>query len=77
MRAITGDRLVLVSVGGIENAQDALARIRAGATLVQAYTGFVFGGPSWPGELNRQLAAEVRAAGVLRLQDLVGTEASV
>jgi dihydroorotate dehydrogenase len=66
---------VLVSVGGIENADDALARIRAGATLVQAYTGFVYGGPGWPAQINRGLAARVREAGVGRLQELVGSEA--
>ena len=76
-RAIAGERLVLVSVGGVETADDALARIRAGATLVQAYTGFVYGGPRWPGEVNRGLAGRVRDAGVRSIQDLVGSEARV
>ena len=75
VRAVAGDRLVLVSVGGIETPDDALARIRAGATLVQAYTGFVYGGPRWPGEINRGLARRVADAGVGSIQDLVGTEA--
>jgi dihydroorotate dehydrogenase len=75
VRAVTRGQLVLVSVGGIENADDALARIRAGATLVQAYTGFVYGGPGWPAQINRGLAARVREAGVGRLQELVGSEA--
>jgi dihydroorotate dehydrogenase len=43
-----GDAVTLVSVGGIATAEDARARIEAGATLVQAYTGFVYGGPLWP-----------------------------
>jgi dihydroorotate dehydrogenase len=71
-RAATRGRLVLVSVGGIENADDALARIRAGATLVQAYTGLIYGGPGWPAQVNRDLARRVREA--TRLQDLVGSE---
>jgi dihydroorotate dehydrogenase len=75
VRAIAGDRLVLVSVGGVETADDALARIRAGATLVQAYTGFVYGGPRWPAEINRGLADRVRDAGVGCIQNLVGSEA--
>lgn len=74
VRARTGDRLVLVSVGGVENADDALARIRAGATLVQAYTGFVLGGPRWPVEVNRGLVARLRSVGAERIQDLVGSE---
>jgi dihydroorotate dehydrogenase len=43
----TGDRLVLVAVGGIETADDANERLEAGATLVQAYTAFIYGGPRW------------------------------
>jgi len=42
------DALVLVSVGGIGSAQEAAFRLHAGATLIQAYTGFVYGGPLWP-----------------------------
>ncbi len=77
VRARTGDRLVLVSVGGVESADDALARIRAGATLVQAYTGFVYGGPGWPSAINRGLSERLRAVGAESVQDLVGTEARV
>jgi dihydroorotate dehydrogenase len=73
--AITDGRLVLVSVGGVETADDALARVRAGATLVQAYTGFVYGGPGWPRMINRGLAARVQAVGAATIQDLVATEA--
>jgi dihydroorotate dehydrogenase len=61
LRARAGGNLVLISVGGIENADDAWERIEAGATLVQAYTGFVYGGPLWPRRVNRELAR--RAAG--------------
>jgi dihydroorotate dehydrogenase len=64
LRARAGDDLVLISVGGIETAGDALERLEAGATLVQAYTGFVYGGPLWPRRLLRELAksAGARAA---------------
>src|ERR1700677_4772711 len=48
LRARTGDRLVLIAAGGIETPDDAWARLRAGATLVQAYTGFIYGGALWP-----------------------------
>ncbi len=56
LRARAGDDLVLISVGGIETADDVLERLDAGATLVQAYTGFVYGGPLWPRRVNRELA---------------------
>ncbi|HST39051.1 MAG TPA: quinone-dependent dihydroorotate dehydrogenase [Conexibacter sp.] len=72
LRARTGDELTLISVGGIESADDAWERIEAGATLVQAYTGFVYGGPLWPRAINRGLAARARAAGLSSVQDAVG-----
>src|SRR5829696_10138494 len=72
LRARTGGRLTLISVGGIETADDAWERIRAGATLVQAYTGFVYGGPLWPHRLNRGLARRVREAGLRSVQEAVG-----
>jgi dihydroorotate dehydrogenase subfamily 2 len=56
LRARAGDELVLISVGGVETADDVRERLEAGATLVQAYTGFVYGGPLWPRRINRQLA---------------------
>ena len=48
LRDRVGERLTLVSVGGIDSGAEARARLDAGATLVQAYTGFVYGGPAWP-----------------------------
>jgi dihydroorotate dehydrogenase len=56
LRARAGDRLVLIAAGGIETPQDAWERLRAGATLVQAYTGFVYGGPLWPRRMHAGLA---------------------
>ncbi|HEY4277559.1 MAG TPA: quinone-dependent dihydroorotate dehydrogenase [Conexibacter sp.] len=75
LRARTGGELTLISVGGIESADDAWERIEAGATLVQAYTGFIYGGPLWPRAVNRGLAARVHAAGLTSVQDAVGRTA--
>ncbi len=61
LRERAGDGLVLVSVGGVESADDAWERLQAGATLVQAYTAFVYGGPGWPRRVNRELAKRMRA----------------
>jgi dihydroorotate dehydrogenase len=76
LHARTDGELTLISVGGVESADDAWERIRAGATLVQAYTGFVYGGPLWPRRVNRGLAGRVRAAGFERVQDAVGIDAT-
>jgi dihydroorotate dehydrogenase len=56
LHARAGDKLVLIGAGGIETADDARDRLEAGATLVQAYTGFVYGGPFWPRRINAKLA---------------------
>jgi dihydroorotate dehydrogenase len=62
LHARVGDRLVLISVGGIATADDAWERLQSGATLVQAYTGFVYGGPLWAWRVNRTLARRRRVA---------------
>jgi dihydroorotate dehydrogenase len=49
--------LTLIGVGGISGADDARERLEAGADLVQAYTGFVYGGPLWPRRVVRGLGA--------------------
>jgi len=74
LRARVGTRLVLVAVGGIETAEDAYARIRAGATLVQGYSAFIYEGPGWPKRLQRGLAAKLRAEGFARLSDAIGAD---
>jgi len=58
----TGDRLVLIAAGGIETADDAWARLEAGATLLQAYTAFIYEGPLWPRRVHRGLARHLTHA---------------
>ena len=75
LRARVGDRLVLVAAGGIETPDDAWERIRAGATLLEGYTGFIYGGPLWPRRVHSGLASRAREAGFASVQDAVGTSA--
>jgi dihydroorotate dehydrogenase len=49
-------RLPVVSVGGIMSAADALVRLDAGADLIQVYTGFIYRGPRFVGQICRQLS---------------------
>lgn len=58
---------VIVSVGGIETADHVWERLREGATLVQLYTGFVYGGPRTPVDLARGLVARMERAGLATL----------
>ena len=56
IRARTGDYLCIIAVGGIETADDARERLDAGATLLQAYTAFIYNGPTWPKRVQQALA---------------------
>ena len=62
LHARAGDRLVLIAAGGIETGDDAWERLAAGATLVQAYTGFIYGGPLWPRRVHAGLARRVQGS---------------
>ncbi|NVM97970.1 quinone-dependent dihydroorotate dehydrogenase [Arthrobacter sp. SDTb3-6] len=57
LKAAVGDRLVLVSVGGVETGTEVQERLDAGATLVQGYTAFLYEGPFWAARINKELAA--------------------
>ena len=75
LHARGGDRLVLIAVGGIETADDAWDRISAGATLVQGYTGFIYGGPLWPRRVHRGLSRKLAASGLPDLRAAIGRDA--
>jgi len=49
--------MCVISVGGVSSAADVDARLRAGATLVQGYTAFLYRGPLWARQVNRGLVA--------------------
>ncbi|MCC9708826.1 quinone-dependent dihydroorotate dehydrogenase [Streptomyces sp. MNU76] len=72
--ARVGDRITLVGVGGIENAEDAWERILAGATLIQGYSAFVYQGPFWSRTLHKGLAARLRTSPYATLADAVGAD---
>ncbi|HEU0190853.1 MAG TPA: quinone-dependent dihydroorotate dehydrogenase [Mycobacterium sp.] len=68
-----GDRLALVGVGGIETVDDAWERITAGASLLQGYTGFIYGGGLWAKHIHDGLARRLRDGGYAGLADAVGS----
>jgi len=68
-----GDRLVLISVGGIETADDAWDRITSGASLLQGYTGFVYGGGLWAKDIHDGIARRLHEGGFASLADAVGS----
>lgn len=66
----------LIGVGGIMNAGDLFARLSAGADLCQIYTGLVYGGPGFVGELLRGLETRMNRLGLSSLAALCGSGAS-
>jgi dihydroorotate dehydrogenase len=75
LRDRVGDRLTLISVGGVETPEDIWHRILAGASLVQAHTAFVYEGPLWPSRINRGLSELLRASSWDTLQEAIGAGA--
>jgi dihydroorotate dehydrogenase len=71
---LVGGRLPVIGVGGIASAEDAYARIRAGASLVQIYTGLVYEGPGVVRGINRGLAQLLRRDGFASLAEAVGVD---
>ena len=72
--AWSGGRLPLIGVGGIDSAEVAYARIRAGASLVQLYTALIYRGPRLVGEITQGLARLLEADGFASLADAVGAD---
>ncbi len=65
----------IIGVGGIFTAEDAFRKIASGASLLQVYTGFVYGGPHFAREINLGLAAILQKKGFSNLSDAVGSAA--
>ena len=69
-----GARLPLIGAGGIGNADQAYARIRAGASLVQLYSALVYEGPYLPARINKGLAALLKRDGFASVGAAVGVD---
>jgi dihydroorotate dehydrogenase len=77
MYRLTEGRLPLIGVGGITSAEDAYAKIRAGASLVQLYTALVFAGPDLVTQMKSGLASLLQRDGFASVTGAVGTDAAV
>ena len=69
----TKGKLPIIGVGGIFNADDAWEKIRAGASLLQIYTGLVYEGPGITGKIVAGLIQRLEIAGMKNLQEAVGS----
>lgn len=73
MRRRLGPDMILVGVGGVDSVDTAAEKIRAGADLVQLYTGLIYEGPSLPGKIVRGLSALVQRQGLSSISELRDT----
>jgi dihydroorotate dehydrogenase len=72
---LTRGRVPIIGVGGIFTAEDAYEKIKAGAALVELYTGFVYGGPGVPRRIAGRLRTLLARDGFRTLSQAVGVEA--
>jgi dihydroorotate dehydrogenase len=70
MRKRVGPAMPLIGAGGIDSAEAALAKIEAGADLVQLYTGMIYKGPGLAAEITRGLSQAVAKTGAKTIADL-------
>jgi dihydroorotate dehydrogenase len=72
---LTGGKVPLIGIGGIDSGAAARAKIEAGATLLQLYTGMIYQGPGLIDRINRHLAGELARRGMTSLAQMRGTKA--
>ncbi len=75
MFVLTQGNVPIVGVGGVRSADDAYRKIRAGASLVQVYTEFVFRGPLLVHEIKTGLEERLRRDGFRSVGEAVGADA--
>ena len=73
-RKATGGAIPLIGVGGIASAEDAWARIRAGASLVQLYSAMTYAGPGIARAVTHGLERLMRRDGFASIAEAVGSE---
>jgi dihydroorotate dehydrogenase len=72
---LSGGRIPLIGIGGIDSGAAAIAKLEAGATLLQLYTGLVFEGPGLIARIKTALVDHVRREGLARIGDATGRRA--
>ncbi|PKU74173.1 dihydroorotate dehydrogenase (quinone), mitochondrial isoform X1 [Dendrobium catenatum] len=74
MYILTRGKITLVGCGGISSGEDAYKKVRAGATLVQLYTSFAYGGPALIPQMKAELAECLKRDGFKSIQEAVGAD---
>ena len=69
-----GGKLTLIGVGGVASGVQALAKIKAGASLVQIYSAFAYQGPALVGRIKRELLAALETEGFASVEAAIGAD---
>lgn len=69
----TQGKLPIIGVGGIMSGEDAWNMLTAGASLIQVYTGFIYGGPFFIPSLNRYISRRMKQEGIASVSELTGS----
>ena len=72
---LTGGKLPLIGIGGIDSGETALAKFEAGASLVQLYTGLIYEGPGLIERIKRHLCADLDRRGLASIAAVTGSKA--
>ncbi len=75
MHKLTEGQIPIMGIGGIQSGLDALEKIKAGASLVQLYTGLIYGGPYVADKINKELLDLLAAEGYKNITEAVGADA--
>ena len=67
-------KTVLISAGGIDSAEEAYRRIKAGASLVQIYSALIYKGPSLVGDINKGLIKLMKKDGYSTIYEAIGAD---
>ena len=73
-KKIRNSKMIIIGVGGIFSAEDAYRKIKAGASLVQIITGFIFEGPQLISEINQGLVRLLKTDGRQNISEAIGQE---
>ncbi len=70
----TDGELPIIGAGGVDNAESAYAKIKAGASLIQLYSALVYQGPNLPNKINKGLVKLLKADGRENIGEAIGQE---
>ncbi|MFA6486299.1 MAG: quinone-dependent dihydroorotate dehydrogenase [Candidatus Magasanikbacteria bacterium] len=74
IRERAGDKLKIIGVGGIFSAEDAYRKIKLGASAVQVFTGFIYNGPFFIRQLNKDMIKLLERDGYKNISEAVGKD---